>query len=58
MCSSYFNLIKPKNCRYPFDGVGYTLAHAYYPYEFDNFGGDVHFDEDEPWAVNPEEGSG
>ena len=26
------------------------LAHAYYPYEFDHYGGDVHFDEDENWT--------
>ncbi len=25
------------------------LAHAFYPYEFGSFGGDVHFDEDEDW---------
>ena len=34
---------------YPFDGVGMILAHAYYPYEFGSFGGDIHFDEDEDW---------
>ena len=37
---------------YPFDGPGLILAHAYYPYEFGEFGGDIHFDEDEAWAVN------
>ena len=29
-----------------------VLAHAYYPYEFGDFGGDVHFDEDEDWQAN------
>lgn len=33
----------------PFDGPGLVLAHAYYPYEHDTFGGDIHFDEDENW---------
>jgi len=37
---------------YPFDGTGFILAHAYYPYEFGAFGGDIHFDEDEDWRPN------
>jgi hypothetical protein len=44
---------------YPFDGSGFILAHAYYPYEFGSFGGDIHFDEDEDWrpdAAQSEEG--
>ena len=31
------------------------MAHAYYPYELGSLGGDIHFDEDEPWSPNAKE---
>ncbi|XP_064098795.1 matrix metalloproteinase-17-like isoform X1 [Macrobrachium nipponense] len=40
---------------YPFDGPSGILAHAYYPYEFGHYGGDVHFDESEEWTIDPKD---
>lgn len=35
------------------DGKGKVLAHGYFP----QFGGDVHFDDDEDWTMNSTNGT-
>ncbi|KAK9496554.1 hypothetical protein O3M35_013164 [Rhynocoris fuscipes] len=40
---------------FPFDGIGQVLAHAFFPSNSDPLRGDVHFDADEDWKINPGE---